>query len=241
VNGLGLIKVMEYAKLTGCVERFVYTNSEGGAYGSGSGLPFQEDDISLDLGSPYYISKMSGEAYGRFYFKQFGLPVTTVRLFNSFGPGEVPGQYRNVIPNFIFWALNGKPLPLTGNPEMARDFVFVADIVEGLLRAAFFEHAAGQSFNIASGKPVRIYELAEMINAKTGNRKGTIISGARKWDQRPVLIGDTTRAKHQLGFQAEYDFEKGIDRTIQWFRDNLDIISASAEFPPGKNPALDIG
>ncbi len=240
VNGLGLIKVYEYAKLSGNVKRFVYTNSEGGAYGAASSLPFREDDVSIDLGSPYYISKMCGEAYGKFYFYHFGLPVTTVRLFNNYGPGEVPGQYRNVIPNFIYWALSGQPLPLTGNDEMARDFVYVDNTVDGILRAGFHESAIGGSYNIASGRAVPIHALAAIINQKTGNTAGVRIMNSRKWDQRPFFTGDTALSKQALGFHADYNFEKGIDNTIKWFRENWELITVSAEFSPGQNPALDV-
>jgi nucleoside-diphosphate-sugar epimerase len=84
----------------------------------------------MHLTTPYQITKMLGELYGNFFHHHYGLPIVKTRFFNSYGPGEVPGQYRNVIPNFIFWALSGLPLPFTGSGEETRDFTYVMDIVD---------------------------------------------------------------------------------------------------------------
>jgi len=240
VNTIGLIKILEYATLSGGVERFIFTNSEGGAYGDNSKLPYKEEDISIELGSPYYISKIGGEAYCRYYHKHYGLPISIVRLFNSYGPGEVPGEYRNVIPNFIYWSLNKQSLPLTGDERMARDFVFIEDTVNGILKAGFHNQAIGEAVNIATGNPINIYQLAETINKLTNNPSGIKIIGSRKWDKRPVITGDTTKAKKLITFEAETDFKKGIELTINWFKCNWDNIIQSAEFSPGKSSALDV-
>jgi UDP-glucose 4-epimerase len=240
VNINGLIKILEYAAISKSVEKFVFTNSEGGVYGNSSKIPYQEDDISIDLGSPYYISKLSGEAYCRYYHNQFGLPISIARLFNSYGPGEVAGQYRNVIPNFIYWALQNKTLPLTGDERIGRDFVYVNDTVEGILRVGCFDKAIGEAINIASGKAIKIYDLAELINKKTNNSAGIKVLGKRKWDKRPTFWGDTTKSSKLLDFKANTDFEAGIDATIDWFRQNWDNICDSSEFPPGLNSALDV-
>jgi len=238
VNGEGLLKILEYATISGCCERFVFTNSEGGAYGESSSLPYSEDDVCLDVATPYYISKLAGEAYCWFYLRQHGLPVSVLRLFNSFGPGEAPGSYRNVIPNFIYWALKGLPLPLTGHPHMARDFVYVDDTVDAIVRAGVLASAVGTPINIASGRPTRTYELAEMINTRVENGAGTRIIPPRKWDNRPVIIGNGSRAQALLGFQPTVSVEEGLDRTVEWFRANWNWIQKNASFLPGKNPAL---
>ena len=134
VNGMGTLRLLEYSALSG-VGRFVYASSGCSIYGSSAPLPLREEFMSLHLSSPYQITKMLGELYCNFFCHQHGLEVVKPRFFNSYGPGEVPGQYRNVIPNFIYWALNGQPLPITGTGEETRDFTFVGDIVDGLLRA----------------------------------------------------------------------------------------------------------
>ena len=160
VNGLGTLKVLEYSKFCK-VKRFIYASSGCSIYGSKAPLPLKEEFMSMNLSTPYQITKMLGELYCNFFYNQYGLPVVKTRFFNSYGPGEVPGQYRNVIPNFIYWAMKGKILPITGTGEETRDFTYVEDLVDGLLRAGHFESAIGQEFNLASGKETKIIELAK--------------------------------------------------------------------------------
>jgi nucleoside-diphosphate-sugar epimerase len=240
INARGILKLLEYCQLSAAFEKFIYTNSEGGAYGKGCSIPFIEDKISFNLGSPYYISKMAGESYCYYYHSFYNLPVSVVRLFNSYGPGEVPGHYRNVIPNFIYWAMNGQPLPLTGNKNISRDFVFVSDIVEGILRAGFFNDAIGTSINIATGHETLIYEIADLVNLKTANPSGTRILKGRKWDLREKVIGDNQKCQKLLNFNPSVQLEEGLDKTILWFKDNWQNIKDSAEFSSGLNPALEV-
>ena len=240
VNSRGMLKLLEYCVISGNIERFVYTNTEGGAYGSDCTMPYREEEISLRLGSPYYVSKMAGEAYCWFYHNHYSLPVSVVRLFNSYGPGEVPGQYRNVIPNFIWWAMKGQPLPLTGNKAISRDFVFVNDIVEGILRSGFFPEATGTPINIATGQETFIYELAELINLKTSNPAGTRILQQRKWDTREKIIGNNEKCRRILQLAPAAMLDTGLDLTIAWFHKNRENIDRNAAFFPGLNPALDV-
>jgi nucleoside-diphosphate-sugar epimerase len=104
VNGLGTLKVLEHAHLVG-VERFVYASSGCGTYGADSKMPFEEHDVSMKLYTPYQVTKMLGELYTNYYFNLYHLPIVNARFFNSYGPGEVPGKYRNVIPNFFYWSM----------------------------------------------------------------------------------------------------------------------------------------
>lgn len=240
VNTTGILKLLEYAIISGKIERFVYTNSSGGAYGSENKLPYKENDTSLRLSSPYYISKMSAEAYCYYYHQTYNLPVTVLRLFNSYGPGEVPGMYRNVIPNFIYWALQKRTLPLTGDKRQARDFTYVLDTVEGLLRAGHLQEAIGESINIAGGTEIFIHELAELINKKTGNLSGIKMGNQRKWDTRPKVRGSSLKCEEILKFKPSNKIETGIDSCINWFENNWANIEKSAEFYPGINPALDV-
>lgn len=236
-NGLGTLRVLEYAKLTK-VERFVYASSGCSIYGSSAPLPLKEEFMSLNLSTPYQITKMLGELYCNFYFNHYNLPVVKTRFFNSYGPGEVPGQYRNVIPNFIFWALQGKALPLTGTGEETRDFTYVEDIAEGVMRAGFCEKAIGQEMNLASGVETRIIDLATMINDLTGNKAGIITSQRRKWDTKSRLLASIDRAKDLLGYEPKIQFNDGLANTIRWFREEWDNIKKSASFPPGMSSAV---
>src|SRR5919201_770739 len=124
VNGLGTLKVLEYSRLAE-VPRVVYASSGCSIYGHEAPLPLREEYMSMHLTTPYQISKMLGELYANFFHHHYDMKIVKTRFFNSYGPGEVPGQYRNVIPNFIYWAMQDQALPITGNMDATRDFTYV--------------------------------------------------------------------------------------------------------------------
>lgn len=236
VNGLGTLLLMQYANMSG-TDRVVYASSGCSIYGAAAPLPLREDFMSMHVTTPYQITKMLGELYANFFVHHYGLKVIKARLFNSFGPGEVPGQYRNVIPNFVYNALRGLPLPLTGGGDDTRDFTFVGDIVDGLLRAGHFEAAVGREMNIASGKEVRILDLANRINTLTGNGAGLTRAEPRVWDTKRRLRASIDCARELIGYEPRTAFEAGLEVTIDWFRSNWANIERDAEFPPGMSSA----
>ena len=238
VSQLGTIKMLEHAVLQGNVERFIYAGSGCAIYGAQAPLPLKEDFISMHLSTPYQISKMAGELYCNFYWHHYNLPIVKTRFFNSYGPGEVPGQYRNVIPNFIYWAMKGQSLPITGDGKMTRDFTYVDDIVDALLRAGYSEEAIGAEMNIASGCEVEIVQMAEMVNKLTGNTAGCQYTERRKWDTKSRLLASIDRARELLGHEPETGFEEGLNNTITWFQENWDDIDRDVEFPPGMSSAV---
>lgn len=236
-NGTGILKVLQYATLT-AVTRLVYASSGCSIYGNSAPLPLKEDFISMDLSTPYQITKMLGELYCNFFYNHYGTPVVKARFFNSYGPGEVPGQYRNVIPNFIHWAMNGHCLPITGSGEETRDFTYVEDLVDGLLRAGYYKEAIGEQFNLASATETRIMDLAEMINKLTGNKAGTKLVSRRKWDTKSRLLASVDRAERLIGYKPSVDFADGLKRTIDWFEEKWELIERSASFGPGMSSAV---
>lgn len=237
VNGLGTLRLLQYAKMAN-VGRFVYASSGCSIYGCQAPLPLKEEFMSMNLTTPYQITKMLGELYCNFFINNYGLQAVKARFFNSYGPGEVPGQYRNVIPNFIYWAMKGLPLPITGNPNATRDFTFVEDLVDGLLRAGYYEKAIGREMNLASERETRIGDLAEMINAITGNKAGIQIVGTRKWDTKSRLLASVDRARELIGYEPRAVFEEGLKATIAWFKENWEHIEECASFPPGASSAV---
>ncbi len=236
VNGLGTLLVFQYSQMCG-TGRVVYASSGCSIYGHAAPLPLKEEFMSMHLTTPYQITKMLGELYANFFHHHYDLPVVKTRFFNSYGPGEVPGQYRNVIPNFIFKALSGLPLPFTGSGDETRDFTYVADIVDALLRAGYSDRAIGQEMNIASGSEVNILKMAERINELTGNKAGIVRAERRVWDTKKRLLACVERAKDLLGYEPKMAFEEGLANTIRWFRENWDEIRRDAEFPPGMSSA----
>ena len=237
VNGMGTLRLLEYSTLTG-LDRFVYASSGCSIYGSSAPLPLKEDFMSMHLSSPYQITKMLGELYCNFFTNHHDVPTVKARFFNSYGPGEIPGQYRNVIPNFIYWALRKRALPITGSGEETRDFTYVGDIVDGLLRCGTYDGIIGEEFNLASGRETRIRDLADAINEATGNEAGVTLAARRKWDTKSRLLASIDKAREQLGYIPSTEFDVGLKQTIDWFKENWEAISASAHFGPGMSSAV---
>ncbi len=235
-NGMGTLKLLEYSNLTK-IDRFVYGSSGCSIYGKEAPLPLTEEFMSLNLSSPYQITKMLGEIYCNFYKAHYGLKTVKARFFNSYGPGEVPGQYRNVIPNFIYWALKGLPLPITGDGNQTRDFTYVGDLINGLLAAGLEDQAIGEEFNLAAGREIKIGELATMINERTGNKAGIKTIPKRVWDTKTRLLASVEKAKNLIGYEPKTSFEDGLDEAVKWFKENWNEIDNSHSFLPGASSA----
>ena len=229
VNGMGTLKVLQYSYLNK-VSKFVFASSGCSVYGSQAPLPLKEDFVSLHLDTPYQINKLLGELYCNFFHNYYGLPVTTARYFNVFGPGEVPGKYRNVIPNFVWWALHKKPLPLTGTGEETRDFTFVDDIIDGTLRLGVIPEAVGEAFNLASETETRIIDVANIVNELTGNTGGVDFVGKRDWDKISRRRASIAKARKVLGYEPKTKMKEGIKKTYDWIIANRDQIEASCRF-----------
>jgi len=237
VDILGMIKLLEYSRLAK-VDRFVYASSGCAIYGSYGQMPLKEDFISMHLTTPYQVNKMAGEMYCNFYYHHYELPIVNCRFFNSYGPGEVPGQYRNVIPNFIFWALQNKPLPITGTGEATRDFTYVLDLVQGLVKGAFNPSAIGENFNLASSSEISILNMVQTVNRLTGSTSEIDFKPTRKWDTKMRLLASVEKAGNLIGYKPVMDFETGLITTIEWFRDNWAMITKMADFKPGMSSAV---
>jgi len=223
VNALGTLKALEYANLVS-VERFVFASSGCSVYGSQALLPLKEDFVSLHLDTPYQINKLVGELYCNYFHDYHNLPIAIARYFNVYGPGEVPGRYRNVIPNFMYWAIHNQPLPITGTGEETRDFTFVDDIVDGTLRLGVIPEAVGEATNLASETETKIIDLANMINKLTNNKAGVRFVQRRSWD-RVIRRRASIEKARQMGYEPKTDIESGLRKTIKWLKENLDRIS----------------
>ena len=229
VNGLGTLKVLEYSHLTK-VGKFVFASSGCSVYGSQAPLPLMEDFVSLHLDTPYQITKLLGELYCNFFHNYYGLPVAIARYFNVYGPGEIPGAYRNVIPNFIYWALNKMPLPITGTGEETRDFTFVDDIIDGTLRLGIIPEAVGDAFNLASDTETRVIDIANMVNEITGNPSGVTFKPRRDWDQITRRKASIEKAGKALGYEPRTKIKDGIKKVYDWIVENRTQIEKSAKF-----------
>ena len=226
VNGMGTLRMLQRSASAG-VERFVFASSSS-VYGSDAPLPLRERAGSLSHETPYQITKVLGEMYCDYFHLHRGLDVVKPRLFNSYGPGEAPGPYRNVIPNFVHRAMSGLSLVVTGTGEETRDFTYVRDVVDGLLRLGFYHAAAGHAVNLGSGRETRIADLAEAVNRLTGNGAGVRHLPRRDWDKKSRRCADISRARTLAGYDPATSLEEGLQRTVAWFRDNWDRIGPAS-------------
>jgi UDP-glucose 4-epimerase len=229
VNGLGTLRLLEYARMTN-VSRFVFASSGCSVYGSDAPLPLKEDFVSLHLDTPYQITKLLGELYCNFYYNYYRLETVCCRFFNVFGPGELPGKYRNVIPNFAMLALHKQPLPVMGTGQETRDFTYVEDIVDALLRSGLVKQAAGEAFNLASGIETKVIDLASMINRLTDNPAGVKFIEKRDWDKTSRRRASIDKARSLIGYNPRVSVPEGLPSVIEWFKQHMtEIEEASAE------------
>lgn len=193
----------------------------------------EDAPVSLYHDSPYSISKLIGELYGNYYWMRYNLPLVKARFQNVYGPREVLGAgrwrgtphtvWRNVTPTFIWKSLNGEALPLDNGGNASRDFIFVEDMARGLMRAAT-RGEPGEVYNLASGIETTIRELAEIINAQTGNTTPVDLRPARDWDRSGKRFGSIEKSRDMIGFSAAVSVRDGIARTVAWTRENRDLI-----------------
>lgn len=193
----------------------------------------EQEEVSLYLDSPYQLSKIFGEFYGNYYFLRYQMPFVKARFQNVYGPGEILGAgqwrgnintiWRNVIPTFIFKALHHETLPLENNGIATRDFIYIDDIVDGLIACALNGQAGGV-YNIASGVETSIYDLAMMINELTGNPSPLASLPARNWDRSGKRHGHTEKSEQDLGFKAAVSLPDGLKKTIDWTVANSALI-----------------
>jgi UDP-glucose 4-epimerase len=221
-NGEGTLAALLWAR-TNRARAFVYASAGCSIAGHGMDAPIREDmPVSLHLDTPYQITKALGEFYCNYF--QGTLPTVRCRFFNSYGPGELPGAYRNVIPNFIWRALHDEPLIITGTGEETRDFIFVDDLVEGLVRAGTSSAASGLAINLGTGIQTRILDLARTVIEMCGSRSEICFAERRAWDKSTHRQADITLAGSALGFQPRVEVPEGIRRTVAWFRENFEQI-----------------
>jgi nucleoside-diphosphate-sugar epimerase len=217
VNGLGTLKVLEFSRQIG-VKRFIYTSSSC-VYGN-IDRPISEDMVGYNLDTPYAISKLTGEHYVEFFYKFHGLPTVVLRLFNSYGPGEYPGKYRNVIPNFIYRALNDLPMVVTGTGEETRDYTFVGNTVAALILAMVNPKAVGGIFNVGTGRETSINMLIDSIRDVIGKDIKIEYQNQRDWDHITRRCADISKICEQLNYFPGVNLTEGLKATVDWFQHN---------------------
>jgi nucleoside-diphosphate-sugar epimerase len=206
------------------VRRLVFAGSSS-VYGDQPELPKREDMPSRPL-SPYALQKLVGEQYCRLFTALYGLETVTLRYFNVFGPRQSPNSaYSGVISLFARSLLEGRQPVIYGDGGQTRDFTYVSNVVDAVLRACDAGDVAGQVVNVATGSRVSLNDLLAMMNRLLGTSIAARYEAARTGDIRDSEA-DITRARAVLGYEPQVLLEEGLRRTLDWFRLETPAIEA---------------
>ena len=212
VNVGGSVSLMEAMRDTG-VRRVVFTSS-GAVYGSQENLPVREIDAPHP-DSPYAVSKWSAEQYVHTIGQLWGLETVALRIFNTYGPNQrLPMSHAPVIPRFIQQVLTGGSIVLFGNGKQTRDFVYIDDVLEALVRSATAEAVNRGIVNIGSGRETSISELVHQVAQVTGHEIN-LINNPSKSGGVPRLVADISRAQELLDFEPKTSLQDGLRLTME--------------------------
>jgi NAD dependent epimerase/dehydratase len=224
-NVEGTVNVLEAARGSD-VERLVHTSTSE-TYGTARYTPIDETH-PLQGQSPYSASKIGADKLVESYHHSFGVPVATLRPFNTYGPRQ---SARAVIPTIISQALGGGRVIRLGSLEPVRDLTYVADTVDAFLKIAVSDSAVGQVVNAGSGRAVSVGELAQIILRLMGSSTAIELDSQRVWPPNSevyLLICDPHKAWEQIGWKARWSLESGLERTIAFVSANAQLYNPSS-------------
>jgi len=216
VNVTGTLNVLEEAARMN-IEKFIYASSTA-VYGDGNPLPLREGYPPKPL-SPYATSKVSAEYYCEMFHISYSLKTVILRYFNVYGPGQENNPYSGVIAKFLSNALSGAPIVIHGDGKQTRDFIYIDDVVEATILALESSDAVGQTFNICTGTPVSINELATIVKELMRKDLKITYDKPRKGDIRDNY-GDPSKAFEILKFKAKNNLKEGIKKYISFLCTN---------------------
>ncbi len=215
-NVEGTLNILQSAREHG-VERIIHTSTSE-VYGTARIVPIPETH-PLQGQSPYSASKIGADKMAEAFHLSYGLPVVTVRPFNTYGPRQ---SGRAVIPTIISQCLAGKPIKL-GNLHPTRDLNYVSNTTAGFIKAAENPNAIGKTYNLGSGREISIGDLAKLIIRLTGNKSAIESDQSRvrpEGSEVERLLADASLANQELGWKPEVDLDEGLKRTITWIQSN---------------------
>jgi len=212
----GTLNLLVAARDAG-VRRLVFAGSSS-VYGNTATLPTRED-MPLDPLTPYALQKLIGEQYAALFTSLYGLETVTTRYFNVFGPRQDPSSpYSGVISLFIRSLIDGRPPTIFGDGGQTRDFTYVANVVDGVLKACHAPGVSGRVINVATGGRVSLNELFESLRSLTGASVAPRFGPPRTGDIRDSQA-DIERARTLLGYVPTIAFDEGLARTLAWARE----------------------
>lgn len=223
-NILGSLNIFQACKDAG-VSKLIHTSSSE-VYGTALTTPISETH-PLQGQSPYSASKIGADKLAESFYCAYGLPITTVRPFNTYGPRQ---SARAVIPAIITQALTQKHIRI-GNLDTKRDFTYIDDTIQGFLKSADTPGVEGKTFNLGTGKDVTIGHLANLIIQRINPSLTLVADPVRMRPEKSEvyrLISDNTLARNTLGWLPQVDIEQGLDQTIAWIKVHLDLYRPGA-------------
>ena len=232
-NVVGIFNMLEAARI-GIVERFIFASSGAPV---GETTPPIHESIAPKPVSPYGASKLAGEGYCSAYYRTFGVKTVSLRFGNVYGPGS--GHKSSVVAKFIRRAMEGETCEIYGDGAQTRDFVYIDDLTDAIMKAAAAglpngaqkrrdtdrqneigaEGAWGEIFQIATNLEHTVNEVAELLKKELDKNgvKMTIQHGEPRLGDVKRNFSDTSKAKKVLNFEARINLEEGIARTVDWF------------------------
>lgn len=214
-NIISTVNIFENA-LKKDVKKVVFASSSS-VYGNPTYTPVDENHPKNPI-SPYAVSKLSCELYADYYFREFNLPVTSLRFYTVYGPRGRPDMAIRIFINNI---LHDKPLKIFGDGEQIRDFTFISDIVDGLILAAERGESSGEIFNLGCSNPITLNQLIEKMYEITEKPKDIHYIEKQKGDVR-VTHSNIEKAQKMLQFNPKVKIDEGLKRTYEWQLENLE-------------------
>ena len=218
-NITGTLNMLEAARING-VKKFVYASSSS-VYGDEPNLPKTEGREGNIL-SPYALTKRCDEEWAKQYTMHYGLDTYGLRYFNVFGRRQNPdGAYAAVIPKFIKMLLNNEVPTINGDGKQSRDFTYIENVIEANLKACLASHeAAGNAFNVAYGGREYLIDIYNTLTTALNKDIKPNFGPDRKGDIKHSNA-DISKARNLLGYDPDYDFKRGLNEAIEWYKENL--------------------
>lgn len=215
----GTLNMLEAARQSG-VKKFVYASSSS-VYGDEPNLPKTEGREG-NLLSPYALTKRCDEEWAKLYTMHYGLDTYGMRYFNVFGRRQDPnGAYAAVIPKFIKQLMNDEQPTINGDGKQSRDFTYIENVIEANLKACLSPHeAAGQAYNVAYGGREYLIDIYHTLTKALNKDIEPHFGPDRKGDIKHSNA-DISKAKRLLGYDPKYNFARGLNEAIEWYKENL--------------------
>ena len=215
VNIKGYMNILEMCKKYG-IKKFIQASSSS-VYGNNKSVPFKETDVVDFAISPYAATKKSGEVMGHVYHKLYGIDMIQLRFFTVYGPKQRPDL---AIHKFTKMILEDKPIPFYGDGDTKRDYTYIDDIVDGILKSTeylFKNENVYEIFNLGESHVISLKEMVETIENELG-KKAILNKQPMQPGDVEKTYADITKAKTMLGYNPQTDFKDGIKKFVEWYK-----------------------